>query len=103
MAFGNGTFVFCLIWFTGWPLLAPLKIQLHKCDKCTREFCSPVNFRRHKRMHRRSTKPEKVCLFFSELTPGCFCPFLFRSLSEDCVCMVSVFCQREGCTGCLLG
>ncbi|WZZ25802.1 hypothetical protein YC2023_009203 [Brassica napus] len=32
----------------GWPLLAPLKIQLHKCDKCTREFCSPVNFRRHK-------------------------------------------------------
>ncbi|KAL0835007.1 hypothetical protein Bca101_086896 [Brassica carinata] len=43
----------------GWPLLAPLKIQLHKCDKCTREFCSPVNFRRHKRMHRRSTKPEK--------------------------------------------
>ncbi|KAF2542103.1 hypothetical protein F2Q68_00030159, partial [Brassica cretica] len=42
-----------------WPLLAPLKIQLHKCDKCTREFCSPVNFRRHKRMHRRSTKPEK--------------------------------------------
>ncbi|KAL0727037.1 hypothetical protein Bca4012_023130 [Brassica carinata] len=43
----------------GWPLLTPLKIQLHKCEKCTREFCSPVNFRRHKRMHRRSTKPEK--------------------------------------------
>ncbi|KAH0941889.1 hypothetical protein HID58_001526 [Brassica napus] len=42
----------------GWPLLAPLKIQLHKCDKCTREFCSPVNFRRHKRMHRPSRKPE---------------------------------------------
>ncbi|KAF8114044.1 hypothetical protein N665_0043s0112 [Sinapis alba] len=43
----------------GWPLLTPLKIQLHKCEKCNREFCSPVNFRRHKRMHRRSTMPEK--------------------------------------------
>ncbi|XP_018471471.2 uncharacterized protein LOC108842916 [Raphanus sativus] len=43
----------------GWPLLTPLKIQLHKCEKCDREFCSPVNFRRHKRMHRRSTTPDK--------------------------------------------
>jgi hypothetical protein len=46
----------------GWPLLTPLKIQMQKCEKCSREFCSPVNFRRHNRMHRRQRKPEKVCL-----------------------------------------
>ncbi|KAF2532468.1 hypothetical protein F2Q70_00033080, partial [Brassica cretica] len=45
----------------GWPLLAPLKIELQKCEKCTREFCSPVNHRRHSRVHRRPRKPpEKV-------------------------------------------
>ncbi|KAJ0263281.1 C2H2-type domain-containing protein [Hirschfeldia incana] len=43
----------------GWPLLTPLKIQLLKCEKCSREFCSPVNLRRHSRMHRRPKKPEK--------------------------------------------
>ncbi|VVA92648.1 unnamed protein product [Arabis nemorensis] len=43
----------------GWPLLTPLKIQMQKCEKCTREFCSPVNYRRHNRMHRRLKKPEK--------------------------------------------
>ncbi|KAL0763206.1 hypothetical protein Bca101_079357 [Brassica carinata] len=43
----------------GWPLLAPLKIELQKCEKCTREFCSPVNHRRHSRVHRRPRKPEK--------------------------------------------
>ncbi|CAA0396481.1 unnamed protein product [Arabidopsis thaliana] len=43
----------------GWPLLTPLKIQMQKCEKCSREFCSPVNFRRHNRMHRRQRKPEK--------------------------------------------
>ncbi|CAE6177109.1 unnamed protein product [Arabidopsis arenosa] len=43
----------------GWPLLTPLKIQMQKCEKCSREFCSPVNYRRHNRMHRRQRKPEK--------------------------------------------
>ncbi|WZZ76117.1 hypothetical protein YC2023_087487 [Brassica napus] len=43
----------------GWPLLTPLKIELQKCEKCTREFCSPVNHRRHSRVHRRPRKPEK--------------------------------------------
>ncbi|CAH8384463.1 unnamed protein product [Eruca vesicaria subsp. sativa] len=43
----------------GWPLLAPLKIELLKCKKCTREFFSPVNHRRHSRIHRPSRKPEK--------------------------------------------
>ncbi|KAI8007409.1 hypothetical protein LOK49_LG07G00376 [Camellia lanceoleosa] len=36
----------------GWPLLSPLKIQMQKCEKCSREFCSPINYRRHSRVHR---------------------------------------------------
>ncbi|KAM4105641.1 hypothetical protein ACB094_04G007100 [Castanea mollissima] len=31
----------------GWPLLTPLKVQMQKCDKCSLEFCSPINHRRH--------------------------------------------------------
>ncbi|KAK9103653.1 hypothetical protein Sjap_020907 [Stephania japonica] len=27
---------------------------MQKCDKCNREFCSPINYRRHIRVHRRS-------------------------------------------------
>ncbi|KAG5558609.1 hypothetical protein RHGRI_008529 [Rhododendron griersonianum] len=43
----------------GWPLLSPLKIQMQKCDKCSREFCSPINYRRHIRVHRRSLNVDK--------------------------------------------
>ncbi|KAI7731956.1 hypothetical protein M8C21_008968 [Ambrosia artemisiifolia] len=43
----------------GWPLLAPMKVQLQKCDKCSREFCSTINYRRHIRVHRRSMKFHK--------------------------------------------
>ncbi|XP_020216071.1 uncharacterized protein LOC109799844 [Cajanus cajan] len=45
--------------FPGWPLLSPLKVQLQKCDKCTREFCSPINYRRHIRVHHRLKKIDK--------------------------------------------
>ncbi|KAL5727433.1 hypothetical protein ACHQM5_000631 [Ranunculus cassubicifolius] len=38
----------------GWPLLPPPKVDMQKCDKCSREFCSPINYRRHKRVHRRA-------------------------------------------------
>nr|XP_043634761.1 uncharacterized protein LOC122605867 [Erigeron canadensis] len=38
----------------GWPLLTPVKVQMQKCDKCAHEFCSPINYRRHIRVHRRS-------------------------------------------------
>ncbi|XP_058083022.1 uncharacterized protein LOC131230993 [Magnolia sinica] len=41
----------------GWPLLAPPKVQ--KCDKCSREFCSSINYRRHIRVHRRSLNIDK--------------------------------------------
>lgn len=46
--------------FPGWPLFSPLKVQLQKCDKCSREFCSPVNYRRHIRVHHRLKKLDKV-------------------------------------------
>ncbi|KAG9441296.1 hypothetical protein H6P81_017150 [Aristolochia fimbriata] len=43
----------------GWPLLSPPKVQLQKCDKCSKEFCSPINYRRHIRVHRRSLNIDK--------------------------------------------
>ncbi|XP_058083878.1 uncharacterized protein LOC131231639 isoform X2 [Magnolia sinica] len=36
----------------GWPLLSPPKVQ--KCDKCFREFCSSINYKRHICVHRQS-------------------------------------------------
>ncbi|KAK7380329.1 hypothetical protein VNO78_32837 [Psophocarpus tetragonolobus] len=45
--------------FPGWPLLSPLKVQLQKCEKCSREFCSPINYRRHIRVHHRFKKLDK--------------------------------------------
>ncbi|KAJ8771496.1 hypothetical protein K2173_026673 [Erythroxylum novogranatense] len=43
----------------GWPLLTPLKVQMQKCDKCSREFCSSINYRRHIRVHHRLKKLDK--------------------------------------------
>jgi hypothetical protein len=43
----------------GWPLFSPPKVQLDKCTKCSREFCSAINFRRHTRVHRRSLKIDR--------------------------------------------
>lgn len=43
----------------GWPLLTPLKVQMQKCDKCSLEFCSPINYRRHIRVHHRLKKLDK--------------------------------------------
>ncbi|GAB2294022.1 hypothetical protein Dimus_028238 [Dionaea muscipula] len=43
----------------GWPLLSPVKVQMQKCDKCSREFCSTINHRRHTRLHRRSLNLDK--------------------------------------------
>ncbi|CAL0333271.1 unnamed protein product [Lupinus luteus] len=47
----------------GWPLLSPLpiKVQLLKCEKCSQEFCSPINYRRHIRVHHRLKKLAKDC------------------------------------------
>ncbi|KAH9301663.1 hypothetical protein KI387_013246 [Taxus chinensis] len=41
----------------GWPLLS--KVQMLKCEKCSREFISPINHRRHIRVHRRLSNPKK--------------------------------------------
>ncbi|KAF7044688.1 hypothetical protein CFC21_053883 [Triticum aestivum] len=43
----------------GWPLFSPPKMQLTKCAKCPREFCSSVALRRHTRVHRRALKIDK--------------------------------------------
>ncbi|XP_042491552.1 uncharacterized protein LOC122071282 isoform X2 [Macadamia integrifolia] len=43
----------------GWPLLSPSKVPMQKCEKCSREFCSPINYRRHIRVHRRSLNIDK--------------------------------------------
>ncbi|XP_061999928.1 uncharacterized protein LOC133717261 isoform X1 [Rosa rugosa] len=43
----------------GWPLHSPIKVQMQKCDKCPREFCSPINHRRHIRVHHRLKKLDK--------------------------------------------
>ncbi|KAL2612855.1 hypothetical protein R1flu_024547 [Riccia fluitans] len=61
----------------GWPLLSPSKIALTKCDKCSREFCSSLNYRRHVRLHRKSLSEKKdltkerskVAEFWDKLTP----------------------------------
>lgn len=41
----------------GWPLLS--KVQMIKCEKCSRDFCSHLNHRRHIRVHRRLLNFEK--------------------------------------------
>ncbi|KAL8557175.1 hypothetical protein ACS0TY_004577 [Phlomoides rotata] len=43
----------------GWPLLTPAKVKMQKCEKCSQEFCSPINYRRHIRVHRRSLNVNK--------------------------------------------
>ncbi|CAN6705744.1 unnamed protein product [Malus baccata var. baccata] len=43
----------------GWPLHSPIKVQMQKCDKCPREFCSSINYRRHIRVHHRLKKLDK--------------------------------------------
>ncbi|KAG0557963.1 hypothetical protein KC19_11G169100, partial [Ceratodon purpureus] len=43
----------------GWPLLSPSKLQLQKCEKCSREFFSSFNHRRHTRVHRRISHVDK--------------------------------------------
>ncbi|EPS64917.1 hypothetical protein M569_09863, partial [Genlisea aurea] len=43
----------------GWPLITPIKVQMLKCQKCSLEFSSPINYRRHVRIHRRSWKVNK--------------------------------------------
>lgn len=69
----------------GWPLLSPLKIQMQKCDKCSREFCSPINYRRHIRVHRRSLNVDKVLFFLRDLTFGCWLHYVLKFC---CMCFI---------------
>ncbi|KAJ6358514.1 hypothetical protein OIU76_000262 [Salix suchowensis] len=45
--------------YPGWPLLTPLKVQMQKCSKCSRDFCSTINYRRHLRVHHRLKRLDK--------------------------------------------
>eukprot|EP00250_Pteridium_aquilinum_P017941 c23854_g1_i1 orf=261-1223(+) len=61
----------------GWPLMSS-KMQMHKCEKCSQEFCSPLNQRRHMRaIHRRplngdkedlKKKREQIAAFWDKLS-----------------------------------
>ncbi|XVF53579.1 hypothetical protein PTKIN_Ptkin05aG0109700 [Pterospermum kingtungense] len=62
----------------GWPLLTPLKVQMQKCEKCSREFCSPINYRRHIRVHHRLKKLDKDSVKNRELLSA-----FWDKLSED--------------------
>lgn len=46
--------------FPGWPLLTSVKVPMQKCDKCNKEFFSPINHRRHTRVHHRLKSLDKV-------------------------------------------
>lgn len=74
----GGSYIFADL--PGWPLLTPLKVQMHKCEKCSLEFCSPVNYRRHTRLHRRALNFDKVLfvfpwLFYSDNVGNCLLGF----------------------------
>ncbi|CAL5185308.1 unnamed protein product [Lathyrus oleraceus] len=45
--------------YPGWPLLYPLKVPTDKCEKCSQEFCSTLNYRRHLLVHHRFKKIDK--------------------------------------------
>ncbi|KAE8672348.1 putative receptor protein kinase [Hibiscus syriacus] len=62
----------------GWPLLTTLKVQMQKCDKCSREFCSPINYRRHIRVHHRFKKLDKDSVKNRDLLAA-----FWDKLSED--------------------
>ncbi|CAN4087729.1 unnamed protein product [Withania somnifera] len=49
----------------GWPMLTPVKFQ--KCEKCSREFYSPINYRRHMRLHRRALNFDKESRKYRDL------------------------------------
>ncbi|KAM3376031.1 putative protein isoform X1 [Capsicum galapagoense] len=52
---------------TAWPLSYASKFQMQKCEKCSREFCSPINHRRHIRLHRRSLNFDKESRKYRDL------------------------------------
>lgn len=69
----------------GWPLMSN-KMQMHKCEKCSQEFCSTLNQRRHMRAtHRRplngdkedlKTKREQITAFWDKLDAEVACEIL---------------------------
>ncbi|XP_019195504.1 PREDICTED: uncharacterized protein LOC109189180 [Ipomoea nil] len=66
----------------GWPLLTPLKVQMHKCEKCSLEFCSPVNYRRHTRLHRRALNFDKESRKYRDLLGAFWDKLLLEEVKE---------------------
>lgn len=52
---------------SGWSISNPSNLQMQKCEKCSREFCSPINYRRHIRLHRRSLNSDKESRKYRDL------------------------------------
>ncbi|XP_019177803.1 PREDICTED: uncharacterized protein LOC109173008 isoform X2 [Ipomoea nil] len=50
-----------------WPIVTPVKVQMHKCEKCSREFFSSINYRRHLRLHRRALNFDKESRKYRDL------------------------------------
>ncbi|KAK9665492.1 hypothetical protein RND81_14G115200 [Saponaria officinalis] len=44
---------------SAWSGYPSMKIQMQKCGKCSREFCSTISYRRHLRLHRRKLNLDK--------------------------------------------
>eukprot|EP00250_Pteridium_aquilinum_P014472 c22014_g1_i1 orf=726-3524(-) len=75
----------------GWPLMSS-KLTTHKCEKCSQEFSSPLNQRRHMQAtHRRplngdkedlKNKKEQIAIFWDKLTVEDACEIVsFKNLS----------------------
>ncbi|XP_026379679.1 uncharacterized protein LOC113274531 isoform X1 [Papaver somniferum] len=79
---------------SGWPLYP--KVPMQKCDKCVREFCSPINYRRHIRLHRRSLKIEKDSTKIRDLM-GAFWDKLSMDEAKDVISFDTV--MLEGVPG----
>nr|GME06263.1 Serine/arginine repetitive matrix protein [Ipomoea batatas] len=50
-----------------WPMVTPVKVQMHKCEKCSQEFFSSINYRRHIRLHRRALNFDKESRKYRDL------------------------------------
>ncbi|KAH9625652.1 hypothetical protein KSS87_021678 [Heliosperma pusillum] len=83
----------------GWPLpmLSPMKIEMLKCDKCSREFCSTISYRRHRRLHRRKLNLDKDSAAKSRCMLQAFWDKLSVAESMDVMSLDDV--SLEGLTG----
>ncbi|XP_078182759.1 C2H2-like zinc finger protein isoform X3 [Carex rostrata] len=81
----------------GWPLLPSTpKVEMQKCEKCSKEFCSTINYRRHIKTHRRSPNIDKE-FHKNRDEVGKFWDKLTLNEAEDIVSLAAV--DIEGTSG----